>query len=85
MRPKRTDVTGAIAALIATLTLITAVPQAALAQGQGVWNQWVEQVADRETVAEIPFAVLFTIPAMIVITPIWLTQLAMKKIRGDDD
>ena len=36
------------------------------------------------TEAEIPFAILFTIPAMLVITPIWLTQLAMGKMRGDD-
>ncbi len=84
MRPKRTDITRAIATLIATLALITAVPQAALAEDEAVWSQWIAQVTDRGTVAEIPFAILFTIPAMIVVTPIWLVQVAMDKMRGDD-
>jgi hypothetical protein len=84
MLPKRTDVTRAIAAGIAALALLAALPQAALAEQEGIWSQWADEVTDRATKAEIPFAVLFTIPAMIVITPFWWAQKALDKMRGDD-
>ena len=84
MLPKRTDVVRAVAAAIATLALVAAVPQAALAEDRGIWGQWADEVADRATKAEIPFAVLFTLPAMIVITPFWWIQRAMDKMKGDD-
>ena len=84
MLPKRTDVVRAIAATIAALTLFAAVPQAALAEKEGIWGQWADEVTDRQTKAEIPFAILFTLPAMIVITPFWWVQAAMEKMSGDD-
>jgi hypothetical protein len=84
MPPNRTDIVRAIAAVIAALALLAAAPQAALAEDQGIWSQWAEEVTDRETKAEIPFAVLFTLPAMIVITPFWWVQKAMAKMKGDD-
>ena len=84
MLPKRTGAARAIAALIAALALFAAAPQAALAEKEGIWGQWAEEVTDRATKAEIPFAVLFTLPAMIVITPFWWAQAALDKIRGKD-
>ena len=84
MLPKRTGIARAVAALITTLALFAAVPQTALAEDQGIWAQWADEVADRPTKGEIPFAVLFTIPAMIVITPFWWVQKALDKMKGDD-
>ena len=85
MLSKRTGIVRAIAAVIAALALLAAAPQAALAEDQGIWSQWAEEVTDRETKAEIPFAVLFTLPAMIVITPFWCAQKALTKMKSDDD
>jgi hypothetical protein len=36
-------------------------------------------------VAEVPFAVILSIPAMIIITPIWLGGRAIDALRGDED
>jgi hypothetical protein len=83
MSAKRTAIARAIATLITVFVLVTAVPQTALAEEQGIWSQWVEQVADRSK-PEIPIAILVSLPAMILTTPFWLAQLALDKMRGDD-
>jgi hypothetical protein len=85
MLRRRTGLTRAIATLVAALALVAALPQAALADGGGIWGQWFREVADRGTKAEIPVAILFSFPAMVVVTPIWLAQVAMDKLRGEDD
>jgi hypothetical protein len=83
MFAKRTAIARAIATLITVFVLVAAVPQTALAEEQGIWSQWVAEVADRSK-PEIPIAILFSLPAMIVSTPFWLGQLALDKMRGDD-
>jgi hypothetical protein len=84
MLAKRTAIARAIATLITVFVLVAAVPQTALADEEsGIWSQWVAEVADRSK-PEIPIAILFSLPAMIVSTPFWLGQLALDKMRGDD-
>jgi hypothetical protein len=87
MLPKRkkTGIARAIAASIAALALLAAAPQAALAEMEGIWGRWADEVIHRPTKAEIPFAILFSLPAMIVITPFWWVQAAMDKMRGEDE
>jgi hypothetical protein len=86
MLRRRTGLTRAIATLIAALALVAALPRAALADDDGgIWGEWFREVANRGTKAEIPFAILFSFPAMVVVTPIWLAQVAMDKLRGDEE
>ena len=85
MHAKRTVIARAIATLVAAVVLVAGVPQTALAEEENPWSQWWSEVADRGTVAEIPLAIIFSIPAMICITSFWLGQLALDKIRGDDE
>jgi len=85
MLPKRSGIARAVAASIAALTLLAAAPQAAFAAKEGIWSRWAKEVVSRPTKAEIPFAVLFTLPAMIIITPFWWAQAAMDKMKSDDE
>jgi hypothetical protein len=82
MLMKRTAATRAIATLIATLALVAAVPKAALAESENLWKIWATEVTDR-SVYEMPFAILFSLPAMIVTTPFWLGNVALEKLKGD--
>lgn len=74
----------AIAATIAMVALLAAAPSTALAEGEGIWSQWASEVTDRESKAEVPFAILFSIPPMIVITPFWLVKVAMEETKTED-
>ena len=72
-------------ALVAALMLLSASAPAAVAKEiENPWARWRNEVLDRPTKAEIPLAVLTSIPAMIVITPIWLGQLAYERWTGDE-
>jgi hypothetical protein len=82
MLMKRTAATRAIATLITTLALVAAVPKAALAESENLWKIWATEVTDR-SVYEMPFAILFSLPAMIVTTPFWLGNVALEKLKGD--
>jgi len=74
MDRKQNTLTRRLAALIACFALVAAIPQTALAdEEEGLWSDWWNHVADRESKAEIPFAILFTLPPMLVVTPFWLT------------
>jgi len=83
MSMRKTTIVRFSATLIAALTLLAANPQLALAEDDGLWNRWVEEVTDRQAF-EIPFAVLFSLPAMIVTTPFWLAELAVAKLTEDE-
>jgi hypothetical protein len=78
MRPTRT--TRLAAALVAALALSAATPlTAASAEVENIWSRWTNEVLDREAKWEIPFAILASVPAMLLITPIWAGQLALEK------
>jgi hypothetical protein len=85
MLRKKTGIARAIAASIAAVALLAAAPQTALAAKQGIWSQWAHEVISRPTKAEIPFAILFTLPAMIAITPFYWAQAALAKMKGGDE
>jgi len=65
--------------------LLTAVPTAAFAEDAGFWSVWVRSAWKREGKFEIPFAVLFTIPPMIICKPVWLVNVAVAKMKGGAD
>jgi hypothetical protein len=73
-----------LAALLAAIPLLLAAPRGALA-AENLWAQWWEGCTDRSTKAEIPIAVVVTIPAMILITPIWLAQMAIGRLSSGDE
>ena len=53
-------------------------------EDENLWAQWWNAVTDRSIKAEIPFVVLVTIPAMIVVTPVWLAQSALSRLTSKD-
>ena len=74
-----------IAASLATAVLLTtALPLTASAEVENIWSRWTSEVLDRDAKWEIPFAVIGSIPAMVLITPIWAGQLALQAIDGDE-
>jgi hypothetical protein len=85
MLAKKTDFRRALASLVAVLVLVAGAPPAALAESDGIWTQWANRVTDRESKAEVPLAILVSLPAMLIITPIWLGKLAIEKLSGGDD
>ena len=85
MPVKNAAIARTIAAAMAITVLLAAVPQTALAQDEGFWGEWTSQVTDRATKAEIPIAILFTFPIMVILTPFWLTQVAVAKMSGGED
>lgn len=82
MRKRRsTRVLGTLAAL---LILAVSVPPAAFARElENPWKRWTAEVLDRPTKAEIPLALLASIPAMMLITPIWAGQWALRRWSGE--
>jgi len=84
MRAKMARMGRVMTATIALVALLAAVPPAALAEGDGIWSQWASEVTNRNSKVEAAFAVVFSLPAMIVITPFWWVELAMEKLSGDD-
>lgn len=84
MSRKRAVVVRSLAAALALLLTLTAAAPAALArEKENPWKLWVEDLGDRESKIEIPFLVLVSIAPMIVITPIWLGQLALGAMEGE--
>jgi hypothetical protein len=84
MPRKRVSIARLLAACIAALTLIAALPQAALAEEEKLWTRWAEEVTDRDTL-EIPFAILFSLPAMLMTTPFYWGILALDAMDDDGD
>jgi len=72
------------AVLVVAIGLATATAPPAKAQDEGLWQRWVEEVTERDKF-EIPFAVLFSLPAMIVTTPFWLAEIAYDKLTEEDE
>jgi uncharacterized membrane protein YdjX (TVP38/TMEM64 family) len=87
MPDHRTDIVRVIASLIAALAIVTSAPSASHAQEANMWTRWARGVTQREYKAEIPFAILVSIPAMVVITPFWAVGAAYGMVfgGGDDD
>ena len=71
------------ATLVAALALTAATPQPAVAEVENIWGRWTSEVLDRDSKWEIPFAILSSVPAMILITPIWAGQLVLDMWSGD--
>jgi len=84
MLEKRTATTRVFATLIAAIALVVAVPQAALAEDENLWKQWASEMKERSPY-EMPFAILFSLPAMIATTPFWLGTIAYDKLTEKDD
>lgn len=85
MPGKTTTIARCLAAGAAILMLGVALPPAALAaETPNPWKLWVEDLGDREYKVEIPFLVIVSILPMIAITPIWLGQLALGAMEGED-
>ena len=86
MASHRRKLLRTIAAVITTLALLAVAPTTALAQEEpGFWSIWAKQSWKRESKAEIPFAVIVSLPPMLVCTPIWLVNLGVGAITGGDD
>ena len=83
MSMRKSRIARIVATLIAALALLATAPQTALAEDEGLWNRWVEEVTDRQAI-EVPFVILFSIPAMIVTTPFWFAGWAVDKLEGDE-
>ena len=84
MHGKNTRIFRSVAVLITIFALVAAAPQIARAEVEPYWGRWWEEVAQRETKAEIPYAVLFTIVPMIIITPLWLGMKAYSSLSDDE-
>ena len=87
MRSRRAGISRRLgAATLAALCLTLATPPSALADDppQGLWARWWDGATHREFAAEIPFAVLVTLPAMLVVTPIWLAAHGYERLTGDE-
>ena len=77
-----------LASLLAALCLAPVAPGAARADDDaevGLWTRWWEGATNRELAAEIPFAVLVTLPAMLVVTPIWLVARGIASLSGEEE
>jgi hypothetical protein len=76
-----------VAALLAGACLPLAAPPAAWAREdeKNLWGEWWNAVTDRSIKVEIPFVFLVTLPAMILITPVWLTQRVYAGLTSKDD
>jgi hypothetical protein len=82
----RNATTRTIAATIAAVILVAATPQAASAEVDNIWTIWASEVTDRQ-MAEIPFVILTSLPAMILSTPFWAGVVAVDayKHRGAEE
>jgi len=85
MHARRLQLRRGCVAAVTILALLGATPGAAFAETPPLWSVWVDQVAKRESKPEIPFAILFSLPPMLVVTPFWLGNLAVDKAKGGDD
>ena len=76
-----------VAAVAATVcALVVATPQAAVAKVDNLWGVWASEVTDRSKV-EVPFAIITSLPAMLLSTPFWFGVWSLAKIKnsGDDE
>jgi len=71
------------ALLVVVLGVAVSAAPAAKAADEDLWQRWVEEVTERDRF-EIPFAILFSLPAMILTTPFWLGELAYDKLTEDE-
>jgi hypothetical protein len=71
-----------LASFIAVLSLGVASPDSAVAV-DNIWAEWKNGVTQRSRV-EIPFAILITLPPMIVTTPFWGGGWLVGKLKGDN-
>ena len=85
--------TKAAAVALAGLVLVASAPPLAVADDgqeegsfwrEGPWGQWARRLGDREAKGEVPFAAVITLPAMILITPIWVGGEAIERPRGEE-
>jgi hypothetical protein len=76
-----------VVVLLAGSCLLLATPPSALARekDQNLWTQWWEGATNREDKLEIPFIFLASLPAMLIITPIWLVQGAYGRLTSEGD
>ena len=76
-----------LAALLAGICLPLAAPGGASAEEEekNLWAQWWKGATDRGIKAEIPFAVLVTIPAMLIVTPVWLIERGYERLTSEDE
>ena len=84
MHGKNTRIFRSVAVLITIFALVAAAPQIARAEVDPIWGRWWKEVAQRDTKAEIPFAVLFSIPPMMLATPFWLGMKAYSGLSDDE-
>ena len=84
MHGKNTRIFRSVAVLITIFALVAAAPQIARAEVDPFWGRWWKEVAQRDTKAEIPFAVLFSIPPMMLATPFWLGMKAYSGLSDDE-
>jgi hypothetical protein len=78
--------TRVAAVAAAVCALVVATPQTALAEADNIWGIWASEVTDRSKV-EVPFAILTSLPAMLLSTPFWFGAWSVDKIKnaGDDE
>jgi hypothetical protein len=76
-----------LAALLVGTCLLLATPQSAWAREQekNLWAQWWKGATHREYKVEIPFIILVSVPAMLIITPIWLVQRGYARLSSEED
>jgi hypothetical protein len=84
MPRKRSATARCLAATAAILVLFAALPPAALAAQPNPWKVWWTDLGDRETKIEIPILAIVSIGPMILVTPIWLGQLALDAMGSDE-
>jgi hypothetical protein len=71
-----------LAALVATVAIA---PNAWAGEVDNPWSRWVEGLGEREQPYMTPLVVIVSLPAMLVITPFWLGQLAIASVKGNGD
>jgi hypothetical protein len=85
---RQSRVRSAVASVLAATVLLVVAPSAAHAEDD-FWGLWGRNVIERP-VWEVPFAIIISLPAMIVTTPFWAGGKAIGAIkrarsgRGED-
>lgn len=73
-------ITRTIAATLTILALVAA-PQAAMAEVDNLFKVWATEVTDRSMV-EVPFAVIVSLPALLVSAPFWFGVWSVDRIKS---
>lgn len=82
VHPRRDLVKRAAAIVCTTIAVWAVVPPAVHADE--FWGLWGREVVKR-TWWEMPFAIVFSLPAMVVTTPFWAGTKAVGALQGDGD